>query len=203
LQCGNQRSRSPPLNRNRKCNPAVRHVTSARLDAWLKPSHLPLNRFAHLLCGKPLGQANEVTLPLQLSDTGAGKTATFELPVISDPRGSLTFLESGKHFPFSIERVYYLYDIPSRAARGGHAHKALQQVLIALSGSFDVVIDNGAEKKTCTLSHPSSGLYIGPLVWRELENFSSNAVCLVLASMHYSEDDYFRNYSDFIERIKG
>ena len=121
-----------------------------------------------------------------------------ELPKIADARGNLTFIEEEDHIPFEIKRVYYLYDVPGGSERGGHAHKALHQLIIALSGSFDVEIDDGATKKTFTLNRPYEGLYICPGIWRELKNFSSGSVCLVLASNLYSEDDYYRDYDQFL-----
>jgi dTDP-4-dehydrorhamnose 3,5-epimerase-like enzyme len=121
------------------------------------------------------------------------------LPKISDPRGNLTFIEGGTHIPFDIQRVYYLYDVPGGAERGGHAHKGLQQLIIAMSGSFDVVIDDGQEKKRVHLNRSYSGLYVCPMIWRELDNFSSGSVCMVLASNKYDEDDYFRNYEEFMK----
>ena len=120
-----------------------------------------------------------------------------ELPKIADARGNLTFIEED-HIPFEIKRVYYLYDVPGGSERGGHAHKALHQLIIALSGSFDVEIDDGATKKTFTFNRPYEGLYICPGIWRELKNFSSGSVCLVLASNLYSEDDYYRDYDQFL-----
>jgi len=125
-----------------------------------------------------------------------------EFPKIEDRRGNLTFLESGRHCPFDIQRVYYLYDVPGGAERGGHAHKDLEQLIIAASGSFDVVLDDGHQKKTFHLNRSYYGLYVPRMVWRELSNFSSSSVCLVLASNYYSEDDYYRSYSKFIEVIK-
>lgn len=122
-----------------------------------------------------------------------------DLPKISDPRGNLTFIEAGRHIPFDIKRVYYLYDVPGGAERGGHAHKALHQLIIAMSGSFDVVLDDGSDKKRIHLNRSYNGLYICPMIWRELDNFSSGSVCMVLASNSYDEDDYFRDYADFIE----
>lgn len=122
-----------------------------------------------------------------------------DLPKISDPRGNLTFIEAGRHIPFDIKRVYYLYDVPGGAERGGHAHKALHQLIIAMSGSFDVVLDDGSNKKRIHLNRSYNGLYICPMIWRELDNFSSGSVCMVLASNSYDEDDYFRDYADFIE----
>ena len=121
-----------------------------------------------------------------------------QLPKISDPRGNLTFIEGGRHVPFDIARVYYLYDVPGGASRGGHAHKQLQQLIIAMSGSFDVVLDDGRNKKTFSLNRSYVGLYVPTMIWRELENFSSGAVCAVMASNHYDEGDYYRDYNDFL-----
>lgn len=118
-----------------------------------------------------------------------------ELPRIPEARGNLTFVESSRHIPFNIQRVYYLYDVPGGATRAGHAHKALQQVLIAMSGSFDVVLDDGRSTRTFHLNRSYFGVYIPPMVWRELNNFSSGAVCLALASDFYSEADYYRDYN--------
>lgn len=120
------------------------------------------------------------------------------LPKITDQRGNLTFLESNRHVPFEIRRVYYLYDIPGGEARGSHAHKRLEQVIIAISGSFEVVLSDGANEKRFTLNRGYEGLYVPRMLWRTLENFSSGAVCLVLASQPYEEDDYFRNHADFL-----
>ena len=125
-----------------------------------------------------------------------------ELPKISDPRGNLTFIENSKHIPFDIKRVYYLYDIPAGVARGGHAHKNLTQVAIALSGSFDFLLDNGFQKERYTLNSPYTGLLIQNSTWREMEKFSAGSVCLVLASNAYSEDDYIRNYDTFLKSCK-
>lgn len=124
-----------------------------------------------------------------------------DLPRIPEPRGNLTFIEGGRHVPFDIRRVYYLYDVPGGASRAGHAHKQLQQVLVAMSGSFDVTLDDGAEKKKVHLNRSYFGLYIPSMVWREIDNFSSGAVCLALASEFYDESDYFRNYSDFAKAV--
>jgi len=122
-----------------------------------------------------------------------------ELPKIHDARGNLTFIESNNHIPFEIQRVYYLYDVPGGSARGGHAHKDLHQLIIAMSGSFDVLLDDGTTKKTVHLARSYYGLYICPMIWRELDNFSSGSVCMVLASNKYDEDDYYRNYEEFIK----
>lgn len=121
-----------------------------------------------------------------------------ELPKISDPRGNLTFIEGQNHVPFDIQRVYYLYDVPGGAERGGHAHKALHQLIIAMSGSFDVVLDDGGEQKRIHLNRSYNGLYVCPMIWRELDNFSSGSVCMVLASNSYDEDDYYRDYDTFL-----
>jgi dTDP-4-dehydrorhamnose 3,5-epimerase-like enzyme len=118
-------------------------------------------------------------------------------PKVTDYRGNLSFIEENNQIPFQIKRVYYLYDVPSGATRGGHAHKALHQVVIALSGSFDVILDDGIRKRSFFLNRPHYGLYIPPKVWRELENFSSNSVALSLVSEVYDESDYIRDYDSF------
>jgi hypothetical protein len=124
-------------------------------------------------------------------------------PKITDPRGNLTFIEGAKHVPFSIRRVYYLYDVPGGAERGGHAHKEMHQLIIAMSGSFDVILDDGSEKKRFHLNRSYYGLYVCPMIWRELDNFSSGSVCLVLASNLYDEGDYYRNYDAYLEALKA
>lgn len=120
------------------------------------------------------------------------------LPKISDPRGNLSFIEGGKHVPFNIARVYYLYDVPGGSDRGSHAHKNLHQFVVAMSGSFDVVLDDGKEKKRFHMNRSYNGLYVCPMMWRDLDNFSSGAVCMVLASEHYDETDYIRDYDQFV-----
>lgn len=124
-----------------------------------------------------------------------------DLPKITDPRGNLTFVEGGIHIPFDIKRVYYLYDVPGGAERGGHAHKELSQLIIAMSGSFDVVLDDGQGKKRFHLNRSYCGLYVCPMIWRELDNFSSGSVCMVLASNFYDEADYYRDYDDYLSAI--
>lgn len=125
-----------------------------------------------------------------------------DFPKIHDPRGNLTFIESNRHIPFDIKRVYYLYDVPGGETRAGHAHKELHQVLVALAGSFDVLLDDGKEKKRITLNRPFSGLYIYPLTWRVLENFSSGSVCLSIVSEFYTERDYIREYAEFLLAVR-
>ena len=126
-----------------------------------------------------------------------------DLPMISDPRGNLTFVEGSRHIPYDIKRVFYLYDVPGGADRGGHALKQCHQFLIAMSGSFDVILDDGTGKRRIQLNRSYHGLLIPPMIWREMDNFSSGAVCLVLASAYYDEADYYRNYDDFIRDVEG
>ena len=121
-----------------------------------------------------------------------------DLPQIKDNRGNLSVIESLNQIPFEIKRVYYLYDVPGGSERGGHAHKNLEQLIIAISGSFDVILDDGTTSKNYHLNRSYYGLYVPKMTWRELNNFSSNSVCLVLASNFFSEDDYYRKYADFI-----
>jgi len=124
-----------------------------------------------------------------------------QLPKIADARGNLTFIEPHVHIPFEIKRVYYLYDVPGGESRGGHAHRALQQVIIAASGSFDVILDDGQERSVYSLNRSYIGLYVTNMIWRELANFSSGAVCLVLASEPYDAADYYRDYHEFIRDL--
>ena len=131
------------------------------------------------------------------------KTTVYDCSVIEMDKhhsnaGNITVIENSKTIPFDVKRVYYLYDIPGGEERGGHAHKKLKQLLIAAGGSFDVVLDDGDVKRTITLNRPYYGLLIVPGIWRELSNFSSGAICLVLASEKFDETDYLRNYNDFI-----
>lgn len=122
-----------------------------------------------------------------------------EFPRIEDPRGALTFIENNRQIPFAIQRVYYLYDVPGGATRAGHSHKELQQVLIAMSGSFDVHVDDGKNRLTYQLNRSYKGLYIPKTIWREIDNFSSGSVCVSLASAYYEEADYYRSYDAFLE----
>jgi dTDP-4-dehydrorhamnose 3,5-epimerase-like enzyme len=130
------------------------------------------------------------------------KCQVIELPRINDPRGNLTFVEANAHIPFEIRRVYYLYDVPGGAERGGHAHKALHQLIIAMSGSFDIHLDDGQSKKTVHLNRSYNGLYVCPMIWRQIDNFSSGAVCMVIASDFYDEQDYYREYNEFIVDVE-
>lgn len=125
-----------------------------------------------------------------------------QLPKIEDRRGNLTFIEGDRHVPFRIERVYYLYDVPGGAERGGHAHRNLHQFIVAMSGSFDVRIDDGSRKATYHLNRSYSGLYLCPMIWREIDNFSSASVCMVVASAPYDEGDYLRDYDEFLRAAR-
>ena len=125
-----------------------------------------------------------------------------DLPRIGDPRGNLTFIENDRHIPFEIKRIYYLYDVPGGSLRAGHAHKTLHQFLIAMSGSFDVTVDDGEQKIKFHLNRSYYGLYLPPMTWREIDNFSSGSVCLALASDFFDETDYYRQYSEFKKAIE-
>jgi dTDP-4-dehydrorhamnose 3,5-epimerase-like enzyme len=126
-----------------------------------------------------------------------------ELPKVSDPRGNLTFIEGERHIPFAIKRVYYLYDVPGGAERGAHGHRDLQQLIVAMSGSFDVILDDGSEKKTFHMNRSYYGLYVSPMMWRDITNVSSGAVLMVLASDYYDAADYFRDYGKFLEAARN
>ena len=126
-----------------------------------------------------------------------------EIPKIHDARGNLSFLEKISEFQSGLNRLYYLYDVPAGSVRGGHAHKENHAIIISVAGSFDVVLDDGSKRKKITLNRPYIGLYVPPMVWRELENFSSGSVCLVAASLEYDENDYYRNYNDFLNNLNS
>jgi WxcM-like, C-terminal len=131
--------------------------------------------------------------------TTLGDCRIIDLPKITDPRGNLTFIEGeGRHIPFGIRRAYWIYDVPGGEKRGGHAYKDLHEFIIALSGSFDVVLDDGMERKTFSLNRSYFGLYVPNMIWRQLENFSTNGVTLILASLPYNPDDYIRDYDEFM-----
>lgn len=125
-----------------------------------------------------------------------------DLPKIQDQRGNLTFVEGDHHVPFAIQRVFYLYDVPGGSLRAGHALKSCHQLLIAVSGSFDVLLDDGADRRKFHLNRSYQGLYVTPLTWREIDNFSSSSVCLVLASAAYDEGDYYRDYESFLSAVR-
>lgn len=133
----------------------------------------------------------------------SGLPEPVELPRVVDARGNLTALEGSMHVPFSIARVYYLYDVPGGASRGGHAHLKNVEFLIAAMGSFDVVLDNGWDRKRIHLNRSYFGVLVPRMIWRELENFSSGSVCLVLASEHYAESDYIRDYDKFATAVRA
>jgi dTDP-4-dehydrorhamnose 3,5-epimerase-like enzyme len=143
------------------------------------------------------------TRPMMLSTTCAdppeivGGCRIMTLPKIPDVRGNLSFIEGGKHVPFVIRRAYWIYDVPGGALRGGHAYHKLEEFIIAASGSFDVVVDDGRERQIVQLNRSYFGLYVPSMVWRQIENFSSNSVALILGSLPYSEDDYLRDYEAF------
>lgn len=137
----------------------------------------------------------------------ANKTTVFDCNLLHFPRiesenGNLTVVENNKHFPFDIKRVYYLYDVPAGSERGAHAHKTLQQIIIAASGSFDLILNDGQVTRTISLNRPFMGVYLKPGIWRTLSNFSSASVCLTFASDVYNEDDYIRDYNKFLNLKK-
>ena len=148
---------------------------------------------------------SSMTQPGPIVNDNAGHVSQcriINLPKIQDPRGNLSFIEAERHVPFNIKRIYYLYDVPGGETRGGHAHLALHQFVIAMSGSFDVLVDDGRQQKRFHLTRAYYGLYIPTMVWRVLDNFSSGAVCLVLASENYSENDYIRDYDTFVSQTR-
>ena len=135
------------------------------------------------------------------------KTTVYDCSIIEidkhhHEKGNLSVVENGKTIPFDVKRVYYLYDVPGGESRGGHAHKELKQLIVAASGSFDVRLDDGFQKRTYSINRPYQGILVVPGIWRELDNFSSGSVCLVLASTEYSEEDYIREYNEFLEYKK-
>ena len=125
-----------------------------------------------------------------------------DLPKIIDPRGNLTVAEQLSQVPFEVARVYWTYDVPSGESRGGHAHRQCEEMIVAVSGSFDVTLDNGSECRTFHLNHPYQALYVGTGIWRTLDDFSSGAVCLVLASLPFEEEDYIREYDEYLDYLK-
>jgi dTDP-4-dehydrorhamnose 3,5-epimerase-like enzyme len=136
---------------------------------------------------------------MRSSDRLAGdEPRIIDLPKIADPKGNLTFIEGDRHVPFAVRRVYYTYDVPGGATRGGHSHRNLREFIVAAAGSFDVVLDDGTSRRRFFLNRSYYGLFVPSGMWRELENFSSGSVCLVLASDVYDENDYCRDYAQFL-----
>lgn len=131
--------------------------------------------------------------------TDLNKIQLVDVPKILDERGNLSFIEELNHIPFQIKRIYWIYDVPGGEVRGGHAYKTLHEFIVALSGSFDVVLDDGKTKKIYSLNRSYYGLYVPNMVWRSIENFSTNSLCMILASEKYDENDYVRNYEEFIK----
>ena len=129
------------------------------------------------------------------------ETLIIQLPKITDRRGNLSFIEEMNHIPFEIKRTYWIYDVPGGEVRGGHAYKENQEVIVALSGSFDVILDNGNEKKRFSLNRSYYGLYVPQKIWRQMENFSTNALALIVASTQFSKNDYIFDYNEFIKYI--
>ncbi len=132
-----------------------------------------------------------------------GGWETIELPTVVDPRGKLTFVEGQRHVPFSIHRVYWIYDVPGGDVREGHAYRTQEELLIAVSGSFDVVLDNGESSEAIQLNRSYYGLYVPAMTWRQLENFSTNGVCLILASLPFAEEEYVRDREAFVALKAG
>jgi dTDP-4-dehydrorhamnose 3,5-epimerase-like enzyme len=130
------------------------------------------------------------------------KCQLIELPKIQDQRGNLTFIEAGRHVPFDFKRAYFLYDVPGGSTRGGHAHKALHQLIIAISGSFDITLTDGKNSRRFHLNRSYFGLCVPPMIWRDMDNFSSGSVALVLASDYFDETDYYREYNDYLKAQK-
>ena len=131
-----------------------------------------------------------------------GQCKLIRFPTFSNAVGDLSVVEGNQHIPFKIKRIYYLHNVPKGAERGVHAHKNLQQFIIAISGSFTIVIDDGINKKSLTLNDPKQGLFISPLIWREITDFTEDAVLLVLASEHYDPEDYFHEYNEFLQYLE-
>jgi hypothetical protein len=138
-----------------------------------------------------------------LNQTLPGTCQLVNLPKINDSRGNLTFIEANRHAWFDIKRAYYLYDVPKGTERGGHGHKELHQLIIAVAGSFDVVLDDGRERRRIHLSLPNYGIYVCPMIWREVKNFAAGSVCLVLASDIYKESDYLHEYEDYLKAVRS
>lgn len=134
---------------------------------------------------------------------GLDRCTIIDLPRIADPRGNLSVIESARQIPFDIRRVFYLYDVPGGESRAGHALKTCHQFIVAMSGSFDVIVDDGHESRRVHLNRSYFGLYIPPMIWRDIDNFSSGSVCMALASDFYAEADYYRDHDEFLKAVKG
>lgn len=145
---------------------------------------------------------NSNDLKMKLKNSTVFDCSIVDLSKVHNEAGNITVVENRRNIPFEVTRVYYLYDIPGGEARGGHAHYELEQFIIAASGSFDVILDDGKNRKRVTLNRPNLALHIVPGLWRELDNFSSGAICLVMASHKYNEGDYLRDYKEFLEQKK-
>jgi mannose-6-phosphate isomerase-like protein (cupin superfamily) len=143
-----------------------------------------------------------VSTPAAAQLTGVAACHLVSFPKVTDPRGNLSFVEGDRHVPFQIRRVYWLYDVPGGAERGGHAHHDTHEVLVAMSGSFDVVLSDGAITQRFHLNRSYAGLYVPAMVWRELDNFSSGSVCMVLASEPYAEADYVRERASYVQAVR-
>lgn len=153
------------------------------------------HRLSDFRTGRALTSSSDASGPLRPS--------LIDLPEISESRGDLTFIEGGRHIPFDIARVYYLHDVPFGSDRGGHAHRRLQQAIIALSGRFLLRLHDGTSRFEFEMMNPSKAVLVPPMTWRELLDFSSGAVCLVLASRPYEEEDYIRDFSQFVAEVRG
>lgn len=134
---------------------------------------------------------------------GLDRVKIIDLPKYLDPRGNLSLIEEENHIPFRIKRTYWIYDVPGGEVRGGHAYRSLQEFIVALSGSFDVKLDDGKEQRTYSLNRSYYGVFVPGMIWRSLENFSTNALCLILASDFYDENDYIREYELFKNMVEG
>lgn len=139
---------------------------------------------------------------MKLNNNTVFDCSVIDVSKVHNTAGNITVTENLKNIPFNVQRIYYLYDIPSGEARGGHAHYELEQYIIAASGSFDVILSDGQNRRIVTLNRPNYALHLVPGLWRELDNFSSGSVCLVLASLKYDEGDYIRDYSEFLKKKK-
>ena len=145
--------------------------------------------------GGPATGGPDATVP-------TGRCRIIDLPVVNDVRGNLSFVEGMVHIPFDIKRVYYVYDVPGGSERGAHAHKTLHEFIIAMSGSFDVILDDGSGARRFHLNRSYYGLYVPPMYWRTLDNFSSGSVCMVLASARYDEGEYYRDFDEFMSNAE-